>query len=218
MPIAPGQPWGEPGPLPAGGVVVSSDAEARAVLEEARRAGRDRPAIGLLGGDLCRTLGGSAPRARGDRSTRRSSPQEGRAHLASPEAVRFEVDVGEVLIDGRLHLFVAHLVARSRTWTRAFVAMNAAWRGSWNLGPRAHPGDGLLDTYDVNLRFGQLAAVRSRLHHGAHLPHPGIRERRTSAIQVDLGRPLSVELDGEAMGVARSLSLRVEPDALTVVV
>lgn len=205
MPIAPGQPWGEPGPLPIGGVVVRSDAEARAVLEDARRTGLDRPALGLLGGDLCRTLGGLGQDGQGGR-------------LFSPAAVRFRVDLGEVLLDGKLHLFVAHLVARSRTWSRAFVAMNAAWRGSWNLGPRAHPGDGLLDTYDVNLRLGQLAAVRSRLHHGAHLPHPGIRERRTAAIQMDLERPLAVELDGERVGVARSLSVRVEADALIVVV
>ena len=51
-PIAKGQAWGEPGPLPADGVVVRSDADARAVVEEARRANRPVPVIGLLGGDL----------------------------------------------------------------------------------------------------------------------------------------------------------------------
>ena len=60
--------------------------------------------------------------------------------------------------------------------------------------------------------------VRSRLHHGAHLPHPGIRERRTSALQVTLPKALPIELDGEVVGTGRTLSLRVEPDALTVVV
>lgn len=202
MTIEKGKPWGGPGALPPDGVVVRSDAEARAVLEEARRQQRPFPAIGLLGGDLWRTLGGK-------RDERR---------LRSPEATSFSVDVGEVLVDGRLSIFVAHLVAHNRLWSRAFVAMNAQWRGAWNLGPRAHPGDGLLDSYDVRLPPGDLAKVRARLHHGTHLPHPGIKERRAGAVQVELDRPLPVELDGERIGSGRVLSVRLQRDALTVVV
>ena len=198
MPIAKGQPWGAPGELPEGGVIVRSDAEASAALTEARRERRPFPPLGLLGGDLCHTLGGG-----------------GGAEL---QGVRFTVDLGEALLDGRLHLFVAHLVARTRLWTRAFVAMNAQWIGDWNLGPRAHPNDGVLDTYDVRLPPGQLLPVRARLHHGAHLPHPGIKERRSAAVQVELERPLPVRLDGVATGRARVVSVRVQPDALTVVV
>ncbi len=202
MTIEKGRSWGRPAPLPAAGVVVRSDAQARHVLEEARRSGLPYPPLGLVGGDLCRTLAGP-----GD---------EGR--LRSERAMSFPVDVGQVLVDGRLHLFVAHLVARTRLWTRAFVAMNAQWLGDWNLGPRAHPNDGLLDTYDARLPPGQLLPVRSRLHHGAHLPHPNIKERRTAAAQVELDRPLSVALAGAPVGRAKVISVRVEPDALTVVI
>jgi hypothetical protein len=198
VPIAKGQPWGEPGELPDGGVIVGSDADAAEVLNAARRDRRPFPALGLLGGDLCRTLGGGGSR--------------------ELQGVRFTVDLGEALLDGRLHLFVAHLVARNRLWTRAFVAMNAQSLGRWNLGPRAHPNDGLLDTYDVHLPLGQLLPVRSRLHHGAHLPHPNIKERRTSALQVELERPLAVRLDGAGVGKAKVISVRVQPDALTVVI
>jgi hypothetical protein len=201
--IEKGSPYGQPGALPDDGLVVRSDGEARAALEQARREQRPLPTLGLLGGDLWRTLGGAGT----DES-----------RLRSADAVTFAVDIGEVLIDGRLHLFVAHVVARNRWWTRAVVAMNAQWLGRWNAGPRAHPGDGLLDTYDARLPLGQLAAVRSRLPAGAHLPHPGIRERRVPAFQVELDRPLTVRLDGEIIGRGRRLSLRVEPDALTVVV
>ena len=197
-PIVKDQQYGEPGELPEGGVMVGSDAEASAALSAARKDRRPFPALGLLGGDLCRTLGGGA----GDEL----------------QGVRFTVDLGEALLDGRLHLFVAHMVARTRLWTRAFVAMNAQSLGPWNLGPRAHPNDGLLDTYDVRLARGQLLPVRSRLHHGAHLPHPGIKERRTAALQVELKRPLPVRLDGVRTGKARVISVRVQPDALTVVV
>jgi len=205
MPIAKGQPWGGPGELPEGGVICRSDAEASAALTAARRDRRPFPALGLLGGDLCHTLGG------------------GGGERGALQGVRFTVDLGEALLDGRIHLFVAHVVARTRLWARAFVAMNAQWlhvRGSpdWNLGPRAHPNDGLLDTYDVRLDRGQLLPVRARLHHGTHLPHPGIKERRTAALQVDLGRPLPIRIDGVAAGRARVISVRVQPDALTVVV
>ena len=194
MTIKKGSSYGAPaGDAPD--VVVRSDAEARAALEAARRDGRDFPVLGLVGGDLCRTLGG-----------------QGALNLVFP------VDLGEVLIDGRLHLFVAHLVAATRLWSYAFVAMNAQWRGDWNLGPRAHPGDGLLDTYEARLPMGERVKVRGRLHHGAHLPHPGIKERRTAATQVTLARPLPVELDGEEVGAGRNLSLRVRPDAIRVVV
>lgn len=197
MPIAKGQPYGTPGEVPEGVVRVRSDAEARAVLEEARRERRPFPVLGLLGGDLRRTLGGSG---------------EGLA------GVRFTVDLGEVMIDGRLRLFVAHLVARNRLWSRAFVAMNAQWVGAWNAGPRAHPNDGVLDTYDVHLPLAQLLPVRQRLHHGAHLPHPGIKEKRTAAITVELEKAFPVYLDGDKTAVASTLVIRVEPDAVEVVV
>lgn len=202
MTIEKGKEWGAPGPLPEDGVIVRSDAEARAVLEDARRAARPFPVLGLVGGDLCRTLGG-----RGD---------EGR--LRSERAVTFPVDLGEALVDGVLHLFVAHLLARDRLWRDVFVAMNAQWRGAWNLGPRAHPNDGRLDTYRATLALGDLPKVRARLHHGAHLPHPRINERRAAAVQVELDRERRVEMDGEPVGRGRRISVRVEPDALRVVV
>lgn len=202
MTIRKGEAWGTPGELPDDGVVVASDAEARRVLTEARRENRPYPTLGLAGGDLCRTLGG-----RGDA-----------ARLRSDEAMTFAVDLGEVLIDGRLHLFVAHLVAHTRWWSRAFVALNAQWVGDLDLGPRSHPNDGLLDTYDARLPVTQLLAVRARARTGSHLPHPAIRERRVGALQVELARPLPVWLDGERVGHGRVLSLRLEPDALRVVV
>ncbi|HEX3394652.1 MAG TPA: hypothetical protein VHS52_09000 [Acidimicrobiales bacterium] len=209
MPIAKGGPYGAHGPFPTEGVVVRSDAEARQAVETARRERRPLPVLGLLGGDLYRTLGGSQ---------QPGSASGGEDRLRSDGGVTFAVDLGEVLVDGRLHLFVAHLVARSWLWTRAFVAMNAQWLGTWNLGPRAHPGDALLDTYDVHLRVSQLLPVRARLHHGAHLPHPGIKEQRTAATQVDLDSPLTIRVDGQAVGRGRRLAVRVEADALTVVV
>jgi hypothetical protein len=202
--IRKGEAWGGPGALPDDGVVVRSDAEARAALEAARRDGRPYPTLGLLAGDLARTL--AAP---GD---------EARLRSVERGAMTFPVDLGQVLVDGRLHLFVAHAVARNRWWTRAVVAMNAQWLGDWNLGPRAHPNDGLLDTSDACLPVGDLAKVRRRLPTGTHLPHPGIKARRAAAVTFELDRALPVWCDGERVDEGRVLSVRLEPDALRVVV
>lgn len=195
MTISKGSSYGEPATLPPDAVVCASDAEARNVLENARRSNQPYPTLGLTGGDLCRTLGGNG------RFT-----------------VRFPVDLGMAMLDGRMHLFVAHAVARNRWWTHGVVAMNAQWLGEWNLGPKAHPNDALLDVYESSLTIGDLPKVRGRLHHGAHLPHPRLKEQRRQAVQISLPRALPVRLDGVAVGRFRDLSLRVEPDALSVVV
>jgi hypothetical protein len=203
MTIERGAAWGRPGALPADGLVVHSDAEARAIVEQHRRRHEPLPPLGLLGGDLCRTLGG-----RGD---------EGR--LRSEEAVTLTVDIGAALLDGRLHWFVAHLVARRSWWRgRVVAAMNAQWLGRWDLGPRAHPGDGLLDISDADLSLGDRLKARSRLPTGTHVPHPDIETRRTAAWQTELDPPLDVWLDGDRLGRARNLSVRIEPEALVVVI
>jgi hypothetical protein len=203
MTIKKGELWGAPGPLPRHGVVVRSDREAREVVTAARRAGEPIPPLGLLGGDLVKTLGGTGDEAR----------------LRSDEAMSLPVDLGSVLVDGRLHWFVAHLVAKRSWWFgRVVVAMNAQYIGRWDVAPKGHPNDGRLDLLDGSPPLGQRLLARRRLPLGTHVPHPGIEERRVTAIQIDFDRPTPIELDGDPIGTARTLSLRVEPDALTCVV
>ncbi len=199
MGVEKGRAWGRAGPLPAGAVLVRTDAEARTVVTEARRHDDPIPPLGLLGGDLCRTVGG-----RGDE-----------ARLRSDEAMLLPVDVGSALVDGRLHWFVAHLIAR-RSWLRGrvFAAMNAQYVGDWDMAPRAHPGDGKLDLLDGDLSLGDRFKARRRLPLGLHVPHPGIAQRRVQATQVSFDRPTPVWLDGERIADATELSIRVEPDAL----
>lgn len=203
MTIEKHQPWGAPGALPADGVLVRSDREARALVEEHRRAGTSVPALGLLDGDLCRTVGG-----RGDE-----------ARIRSTGAMTLPVDLGSVLLDGRQHWFVAHLVVRRSWWRGRVVAvMNAQWIGSWDVAPRSHPNDGLLDVFDGDLSVDDRLKVRSRLATGTHVPHPGIHQARVAALQLELDRPAPVWLDGDRVGSARSLTIRAEPDAITCVV
>jgi hypothetical protein len=198
-----GRTWGEPGTLPVDGVVVRSDAEARAAVEAGRRAGDPLPVLGLLGGDLCRTVGG------GD---------ERRLHEGG---MRLPCDLGSVLLDGRQFWFVAHLVARRSWWRgRLLAAMNAEFVGGWDVAPRGHPNDGRLDLLVVDPAFSLADRwkARGRLATGAHVPHPLVKERRVTAFQEELRPPLRVWLDGVAMGEVHTMSVRVEPDALTVVV
>ena len=203
MTIERGAAWGRPGVLPADGVLVHRDAEARAVVEDHRRRGLPLPALGLLGGDLARTCG-----ATGDSQ---------RLHGGG---VVLPVDLGIAVLDGAEHCFVAHLVARSFGWRgRVVVAMNAQFIGEWDMAPRSHPNDGRLDVLETEgLAVGQRWKARRRLATGTHVPHPAILERRVATQTWEFVRPIEVRLDGTRVGRARTIELTVEPDALTVVV
>jgi diacylglycerol kinase family enzyme len=96
--------------------------------------------------------------------------------------------------------------------------MNAQFLGVWDVAPRSHPGDGRLDLFEADLSLGDRWKARTRLPTGTHVPHPGISERRVKAVQLDLAPGTSVWLDGERIGTAKALSIRVAPDALRVVV
>lgn len=203
MTIEKGRPWGEPGALPEDGPVAHSDEALRAIVERCRRAGQRIPTVGLLGGDLHRTLGGTG---------------NNEARLRSGDAVVFPIDVGVAQIDGETHWFVAHLIARRRLWTRTWAAFNAQWYEKLNLAPRAHPNDGLLDILDARLRVGDLAKVARRARLGSHLPHPGIATQRVAEVEVELDRPAHVILDGSLVARTGLLRVAVEPDALHVVI
>jgi len=187
------QEWGVSCPLPAGAPVVSSDAELAAAASPA----------GLVGGDLCRTLGG-----RGDR-----------ARLSSAEAMTLPVDALSVSLDGGGPIrAVAHVVARTWGWRHLFVAMNAQWLGSWNVAPRGHPNDGRVDTIEWDLTWREARKVLARMPQGAHLPHPRLRVSTVPSVSVSFPRPRPVWVDGVRVGRARALTVVVEPDALRVVV
>ena len=196
--------FGTPGEIPADALTADSDAAAGRIVAEARRAGRAIPPVVLAGGDLARTLGV----ATGGPATS-PSPAPGSA------GTRVAVDVGAALVDGQLHWFVAHLVARrSWWWGRLLVAANASFIGRWNTAPRSHPGDGRLDVFDADPPLMVRLAARRRLPSGTHVPHPRITQRRIEASQYDLDPGLDLYLDGVRLNRTRTLSLQVEAGAL----
>jgi hypothetical protein len=194
--ISKGAAWGVPAPLPPGGAVASTDAAAAALI------GSGEP-IGLIGGDLCRTLGGRGSASR----------------LVSAEAVTFPVDALSVSLDGAPpRRAVAHVVARTWAWRGAFLAMNAQWLAELNAAPRGHPDDGKMETLAWRLSWGAARQVRGRMCLGTHLPHPGIAAASAPSVAVTFDRPRWVWVDGERVGRARALTVVVEADAARVVV
>jgi diacylglycerol kinase family enzyme len=96
--------------------------------------------------------------------------------------------------------------------------MNAEWLGDWRLGPRAHPGDGLLDLTEGQLGLRDRLHARRRAPTGDHVPHPGLRTRRAAHHHLRFERPVTVRLDGARVGRFRSIEVTCEPDSLIVVV
>ena len=96
--------------------------------------------------------------------------------------------------------------------------MNAEYLGRWDVAPRAHPNDGLLDTLDLNLSLGDRLKAWRRVVAGTHVPHPGIEQRRSLSASVRFDRPVPVEADGVSAGGASQIEVRLEPDALVVIV
>ena len=194
MTVERGEPWGRSAPLPPDGLVVGSDAAASEAAAAALAACAPLPVIGLLAGDLCRTVGGPGDPER----------------FHTDDAVTLPIDVSEVLLDGARRVFVAHVIARRSWWHgRLWAALNAEWIGDWDVAPRAHPGDGLLDVMDVSLSTRDRVRARGRLASGTHVPHPKIRQQRVASIDVEFDRPLRVWADGVLMGESRAISVRV---------
>lgn len=200
MTIGKGQDWGWPGRLPDGAPVVGTDAE---ILAAAARSPLDPPVVGLVGGDLHRTLGGPTVPSR----------------LGTDDAHHFPVDAATVRLDGRPHRFVSHLVAhRGWWWGPVLVVANAEFLGTWDVSRRAHPNDGLLDAVlceGMSVR-DRYTAWR-RLPSAQHVPHPAISVRRKGQHRWEFPRALRVRLDGVRAGRTSTIEVDVEPDALVVV-
>lgn len=211
MIVGRGMDWGAPGPLASDAQIAGTDGEVADLVAAAIAAGAELAEVGVLGGDLHRALG---------------SPVRSEADLRAGRGLRLPIDVGEVVVDRgdgivSRHIFVAHAVAhrgRRRWSTRTVVAMNGTHLGRADLGPRAHPNDGLLDVADGMVPRSQVRAAARRELTGSHLPHPGIVQRRTASYEVLDERELPILVDGRLIGAATHFELRCLPDALTIVI
>ncbi|HEY1279325.1 MAG TPA: hypothetical protein VGF22_06600, partial [Acidimicrobiales bacterium] len=69
-----------------------------------------------------------------------------------------------------------------------------------------------------SMSLAQRWKARRRLPTGTHVPHPAIHVTRVAAVQETFTPPLDVWLDGTPIGPVHHLSLRIEPDALSLVI
>ena len=195
--IRKGEPWGAPAELTGAEPVAHDDASLARLLAAAHLAGEPAPVVIVTGGDLRTALGG------------RPSEQPHRLPVDL-----LEVDVAGVVVHG-----VAHVVFRAPMWHgRFFVGMNGSHLGRWNLGPKAHPNDGLVDITEGSLSPGDRLAARRRAPTGAHLPHPELSVSRVRRAVWQSERPMAVRVDGVAMGRATEVTVTVIPDVGSVIV
>lgn len=205
MTIRPGQPWGTVEPLPDDVVTVVDDASVASLLDPSDGTGPPQP-VAPRRGDCWRAAGG---RPEWDRVA------------AGGEVALLPWDAVEVRADGRRWWAVAHVVARGRAWSGEIVAiMNVDHLGDWDVAPRAHPNDGLIDSVHVDAAMGWRARwqARRRLPSGTHLPHPLISVRRAETFTFRFAHPRWLFVDGVGVGRVRHLEARVHPDRLTLCV
>jgi len=200
--IRKGEAWGSVGRPPEGLPVAADGPDLFRILN-----GEPCPqAVGLLAGDLARTLG--------------AGHEHGR-WVAGGDLVVVPLDIGVATHDAGIHRFASHAVAR-RWWWRGPIlgAFNAQFLGGWDVAPRAHPNDGFLDIVEVDGAMGlrQRWAARSRLPTASHLPHPHIRTRRARHVEWNFPEPLDLWLDGVEVGRTRTLAIAVESEPLTLYV
>tara|TARA_B100001559_G_C16493144_1_gene619391 strand:- start:1904 stop:2512 length:609 start_codon:yes stop_codon:yes gene_type:complete len=202
MNIEKGRSWGSLSPLPPEGVIIKTNKELLEKVNDCKRQGIDLPTFGLLGGDLWRTLGGRRAEER----------------LYGGEATTLDIDLGCALLDGKIFWFCAHMFIGSKLKGEKIFISNVAHYGKMNPAPKAHPGDGKFDMLEVKLSPFQTFKAVKRVSAGTHIPHPGIKYRQVSSEQFSFGKKLSIEIDGKNIGKFSTVSIRIENEALRVVI
>ncbi|NLA36798.1 MAG: hypothetical protein GX868_14100 [Actinobacteria bacterium] len=186
-----GKAWGSPVELSGREPHAADDAALAQIL-------KDRPGerVLLTGGDLFTSLGGQPA----------ETPHE------------LPIDLLEVNADGSHHVAVSHVVVRRLCWSGPFaVAMNGTHLGGWNLGPKAHPNDGLVDVTYGSLSLADRVKARRRAPAGAHVPHPALTTRRVRTWTHDFARATPLRVDNVVCGTVVHLEIRVVADAGSVV-
>lgn len=202
MTIAKGLPWGAIDSAPREMRVASSEREAAELVRGGARF------IALTSGDLLRATG-ALPNTR----RRIVAPEPGRPCLQLP------CDLLELAIDR--DPLVRHVVSSVRVgwyWKPRFWVTAGGFLGSFNVAPRAHPNDGLVDALrfqgKVSLRTN--LAIRRRARLGDHLPHPNLAIERAKQVQwIDESHTEPLWLDGVRVGDASFVRVTVIPNAWT---
>ncbi len=203
MTIRKGEDWGTTATLLPDDPVVASDHELSSLFTIIDGAVRGPERVGVVGGDLARTVG-----ARADRE-----------EIRSGERVALPIDLGVVTIDGREVVMASSLLIKRPFWSgEVDAAMNASFYGAWNVTPSGHPNDGRFDVVHAALSWSDRWKARSRMVTGSHVPHPDITIRRLKSSEFTPHVRARVWLDGVCIGSASHVKFSVCADATFVLI
>ncbi len=159
--------------------------------------------IGLDSGDLFETLGGN----------HKTEFESGKLAIAC------KIDLGRVTTDRETYLFASYC---------KFFNCLSPWRGSMvtnaqvidgrRYAPKAHPGDGFLESIDSDLSFRQAIQARKKLHTGDHLPHPDLTLRKSKSFIYTYGKAKPLSIDGKFKGLHRSFQIEIIAHAIELIV
>jgi len=209
MTIRKGEQWGEPCSAPIG---LPEFATERDLGGNIRTSGTIPEAV-LKSGTLNQALGIAAP-------------------TTDRERIKVLIDLIKVAytdLDGRDRddIAVGSVLIGRRSWLGdVYIVSNCGYLGTRELLSKAHPNDGVMDVLTVSslMPFMQRLQAWRRIPTSSHLPHPDISTKQTERfswpIVGDEARSKGTRLviDGESLGLVKSVRMQVIPDAITLYV
>jgi hypothetical protein len=209
MTIRKGEQWGEPCSAPIGLLEFATE---RDLGEHVRGKGIIPEAV-LKSGTLNQALGIAAP-------------------TTDRERIKVLIDLIKVAytdLDGRDRddIAVGSVLIGRRSWLGdVYIVSNCGYLGTRELLSKAHPNDGVMDVLTVSslMPFMQRLQAWRRVPTSSHLPHPDISTKQTERfswpIVGDEARSKGARLviDGESLGLVKSVRMQVIPDAITLYV
>ena len=158
--------------------------------------------IGLQGGDLYKSLGGS-----------------GMVDLeANGSTIGLKLDLGQLIVEESNYLFASYckLLKPIKPWSTVWI-INSPIIGQRRIAPKSHPGDGWLDVVEFSVPFRQSLKAYKRSSSGDHLPHPQITTSKKRTITINSKRKRGVVIDGKRIGFRKEISISIIPHAIGVV-
>ena len=118
------------------------------------------------------------------------------------------------------------LIGRRSWWGDLCIVSNCGYLGTRELLSKAHPNDGVMDVLTVRstMTFMQRLQAWRRTSTSSHLPHPDISTKQTvhfswpTVGNEALSKGTRLVIDGEALGLVKSVRMQVIPDAITLYV
>jgi hypothetical protein len=209
MTIRKGEQWGELCSAPIG---LPEFATERDLGEHVRGNGIIPEAV-LKSGTLIQALGIAAP-------------------TTDRERIKVLIDLIKVAytdLDGRDRddIAVGSVLIGRRSWLGdVYIVSNCGYLGTRELLSKAHPNDGVMDVLAVrsSMPFMQRLQAWRRIPTSSHLPHPDISTKQTVVFSWPMvgdearSKGARLVIDGESLGLVKSVRIQVIPDAITLYV